>query len=227
VLYACGATVEGIVGVAAVQVGALALWWINASYGRALTLGAGVVQVALGLRWASLRVQRRELCLELVVAGREHLPLAVVARERQRLDDPGHQAQLATSLERLAAMPVQRRERQRPICSRRVLAAVGPQLLDAAARLRAGGGELRGVALLDRLITSGASPLYGERVGPLREELARGSYLLARGPNEGRTAVSDRDYFKEYEGAGERDMLIGFSAVGFMILAALIATLLA
>ena len=36
-----------------------------------------------------------------------------------------------------------------------------------------------------------------------------------------------RDYYKEYEGAGERDMLIGFSVVGFMILAALITTLLA
>jgi hypothetical protein len=37
----------------------------------------------------------------------------------------------------------------------------------------------------------------------------------------------ERDYHKEYEGAGERDMLIGFSVVGFMILAALITTLLA
>jgi hypothetical protein len=179
VLYACGATVEGIVAVAAVQVGALALWWVNASYARALAIGAGVVQVALGLRWASLRVQRRDLCLELVSTGREHLPLAVVARERQRLDDPRHQAQLATSLEHLAAMPVQRRERQRPICSRRVLAAVEPQLRDTAARLRAGGVELRGVALLDRLVTSGSSPLYGQEIGALRNELARGQYWLA------------------------------------------------
>jgi hypothetical protein len=179
VLYACGATLEGIVAVAAVQVGALALWWVNASYARALAIGAGVVQVALGLRWASLRVQRRDLCLELVSTGREHLPLAVVARERQRLDDPRRQAQLATSLEHLAAMPVQRRERQRPICSRRVLAAVEPQLRDTAARLRAGGVELRGVALLDRLVTSGSSPLYGQEIGALRNELARGQYWLA------------------------------------------------
>ena len=38
---------------------------------------------------------------------------------------------------------------------------------------------------------------------------------------------SKRDYYTEYEGAGERDMLIGVSVVGFMILAALITTLLA
>jgi hypothetical protein len=179
VLYACEATVEGIAGIAVVQVGALALWWGNASYARALAIGAGVVQVALGLRWANLRVQRRELCLELVSGGREHLPLAVVARERQRLNDPRHQAQLATSLEHLAAMPVQRRERQRPICSRRVLAGVASELRDIAARLRAGGVNLRGVALLDHLVTSGSSPLYGEEIGALRNELARARYWLA------------------------------------------------
>lgn len=182
VLYACEATVEGIVAVAAVQLGALALWWVNASYARALVIGAGVVQVALGLRLASLRAQRRELCLELVIAGRERLPLAVVARERQRLDDPRRQARLATSLEQLAAIAVQRRrprERQRPISNPCVLAAVEPQLRDVAARLRDGGVDLRGVALLDRLVTSGSSPLYGEETGPLRNELARGRCLLA------------------------------------------------
>jgi hypothetical protein len=36
----------------------------------------------------------------------------------------------------------------------------------------------------------------------------------------------ERDYYKEYEGEGEKDLAIGFSVVGFMILAALITTLL-
>ena len=182
VLYACDATIEGIVAVAGVQFGALALWWVSPSYARALAVGAGMVQMALGLRWASLHVHRRELCLELVIAGRERLPLAAVARERRRLDDPRRQAQLATSLEHLAAFAVPRRlprERQRPIYNPRVLAAVEPQLRDVAARLRDGGVDLRGVALLDRLLTSGTSPLYGERACSLRDELARGRYLLA------------------------------------------------
>jgi hypothetical protein len=179
VLYACGATADGILGVAAVELGALALWWVNASYARALAIGAGVVQVALGLRLANLRVQRRELCLELVSGGREHLPLDVVARERRRLDDPRHRARLAASLEHLADMRVRSGERRRPICSRRVLAAVEPQLRDIAGRLRAGGVDVRGVALLDRLVTSGSSPLYGEEVGALRNELARSRYWLA------------------------------------------------
>jgi hypothetical protein len=182
VLYACGQAIEGIAAVAAVQLGALALWWVNPSYGRALTLGAGAVQVALGLRWADLRVQRRELCLELVIAGREHLPLPAVARERRRLASHRHKAELAICLENLADIATRkprRGERQRPIYSREVMTATEAQLRGVAARLRAGGGELRGVALVDRLITSGASPLYGERVGPLRDELARARYLLA------------------------------------------------
>jgi hypothetical protein len=89
---------------------------------------------------------------------------------------------LATCLENVADIATRkpcRGERQRPIYSRRVLAAAEPQLRGVAARLRADGAELRGVAVLDRLVTSGASPLHGERVGPLRDELARGSYLLA------------------------------------------------
>jgi hypothetical protein len=232
VLYAYGETIEGIAAIAAVQLAALALWWVNGSYGRALTLGAGVVHVALGVRWASLRVQRRELCLDLVIDGREQLPLAAVARERLRLASSRHQAQLALRFENLADIAARKPyqgERRRPIYSWRVLAATEPQLRGVAARLRTGRGELRGVALLDRLITSGASPLYGQQVGPLREELARGSYLLAPQSEreENTMAEVERDYYKEYEGEGEKDLRIGFSVVGFMILAALITTLLA
>lgn len=181
VLYACAETMEGIVVVAALQLGALALWWVNASYGRALAIGAGMVQVALGLRWANLSVQRRELCLELLIAGRERLPLVAVARERRRLDDLRRQGQLATSLERLATTAQRRRprERQRPIYNPRVLAAVEPQMRHVAARLRDGGVDLRGVALLDRLVTSGTSPLYGDSACSLRDELSRVRFLLA------------------------------------------------
>jgi hypothetical protein len=63
-----------------------------------------------------------------------------------------------------------------------VLAAVEPQLRELARSLHADGAGVRGVALLDRLITSGSSPLYGARVEPLRDELGRIRYLLGSGP---------------------------------------------
>jgi hypothetical protein len=182
VLFACQATMDSIVVVAAIQLAALALWSVHASHARALTIGGGIVQLALNLRWATLRAERRGWCLELMIAGRGRLPLTALTRERERLTDPRLQSRLAASFDDLAAraaLKQWRRERQRPMCSHRVLAAVEPQLRDVAARLRAGEVELRGVALLDRLLTDGASPLYGEKIGSLRDELARGRYLLA------------------------------------------------
>jgi len=127
---------------------------------------------------AALRTERRDLCLELVVAGRDRLSISALIRECRRLADPRRQAR---SLEELADIAVRhpRRERQRPISSRRVLASVEPELRDIAARLRTGEADLRGVALLYRLVTCGASPLYGEHAGALREELIRGRYLLS------------------------------------------------
>jgi hypothetical protein len=66
----------------------------------------------------------------------------------------------------------------RPIYSRRVITAAEAQLRQVAARLRAGGAELPGVAFVHRLLTAGSSPLYGKHVEPLRAELARARHLL-------------------------------------------------
>lgn len=68
-----------------------------------------------------------------------------------------------------------------PFYRSHVLAAVEPQLLDVARLLDAEGAGVRGIAMLDRLITSGTSPLYGSRVEPLRDELGRIRYLLGSG----------------------------------------------
>ena len=182
VLYACEATMDAILVVAAIQLAASVLWWVHSSYAHALVIGAGIVQLALDLRWATLRVERRGCCLELLIAGRGRLPLTALTRERERLADRRLQARLADSFDDLAALAALnhwRRERQRPMYSQRVLAAVEPHLRDVAERLRAGDVEVRGVALLEHLVTDGASPLYGAEIGSLRDELARGRYLLS------------------------------------------------
>ena len=175
VLAACGATAEAVAAVAVAQLGAFALWWASASYARALALAAALVQVALGMRWADLRVRRRELCLDLLIAGRGDLPLAALRRERRRLGNPRYQVRLAGTLEDVAAQ----RAGHRALYSGRLVAAMEPQLRDVASTLRAGEVNVRGAALLERLITSGGSPLYGEEVAALRDELARARYLLA------------------------------------------------
>jgi hypothetical protein len=180
-LYACHTTVDEIAVVAAFQVAAVVLLWVGASFALALTVAAAVVQVALDVRFGMLRMHRRDLCRDLVIAGRGRLPLASLAHELRRLSDPRLQARLARALKELAGSGDHHHHELGlgpPLHSRRVLAAVEPQLRDLLRALHADGAGVRGVAMLDRLITSGTSPLYGRRVGPLRDELGRIRYWL-------------------------------------------------
>jgi hypothetical protein len=183
-LYACQTTADEIVVVAAVQAAVVVLFWLSAPFALALAISTAVVQLSLAGRYGMLRMYRHELCRDLVIGGREKLPLAALGCELRRLRDPRRRAWLARAVEELADSADQRRREiglGPPLCNRRVLAGVQPQLRDLARLLQAGGGGVRGVALLDRLITSGTSPLYGRRVEPLRDELGRIRYLLGSG----------------------------------------------
>src|SRR5918999_5707203 len=85
--------------VSATAMQAAGVVWLtgNLSFGRSLAIAALVVQVGLACRLAALRARRRELCLELIVAGRHGLPLACIDRERRRLLEPRTLGRLATS----------------------------------------------------------------------------------------------------------------------------------
>jgi hypothetical protein len=148
-----------------------------------LLIAAGVVQLALLSVLAALRLRARELCLELIVAGRGSLPLACIGRVRHRLLDPHTREGLAKSVDEvveLAARP--RPGAPRPLCDVRVIRAVAPELSQVASLLRGGQPSVRGVALVAWLLTSGATPLYGPSAEPLRQELGRARYLLTVRP---------------------------------------------
>jgi hypothetical protein len=175
-------TVDATVAVAVMEIGGAAAWISGSPHGRSLSVAASIVQAGLAARWLALRTQRRDLCLELVIAGEHgHRSQEDVERECRRLRDPRFQARLAQTLEKWAtigARPHAPLERQRPIYNRRVVIAMESQLRDLSARLHGGGAELRGVAFVHRLLTMGSSPLYGKRVEPLRDALARAQHLL-------------------------------------------------
>jgi hypothetical protein len=148
-----------------------------------LLIAAAVVQLALLSVLAALRLRARELCLELIVAGRASLPLACIGRARRRLLDPHTREGLAKSVDEvveLAARP--RPGAPRPLCDVRVIRAVAPELSQIASLLRGGQSSIRGVALVDWLLTSAATPLYGPSAEPLRRELGRARYLLTVRP---------------------------------------------
>jgi hypothetical protein len=68
----------------------------------------------------------------------------------------------------------------RPLFNRRVVAEVAPELATIAALLRRDHTGEQGVAMIERLVVDGGSPLYRDDVEALREELHRVHYLLDR-----------------------------------------------
>jgi hypothetical protein len=174
--------VEQALGVAALQAAGGALMCGGAPFGRSLALVATVVQIALGWRLALLGMARRDLCLELIIEGRGGVPLAAVEHERRRLD-PCRRARLARSIEELVELADRwptRPAEPRPLFDSRLVRQVAPQLRETACLMRAGDPPAPGVALVERLVTSGTSPLYGSDVEQLRRELGRARYLLTQ-----------------------------------------------
>jgi hypothetical protein len=173
-----------LVSVTAVQAACVFLSG-DLKFGLSLALAALVVQVGLGCRLAALRAHRRDLCLELIVAGRQALPLACVDRQRRRLLDPRTRERLARSIDEIAnsaSRPLPVHPAVRPIFYVLVIRRVAPELCQVALLLRGDAPCVRGVAAVEWLLTSPASPLYGVDVEPLREELGRVRYLLSLTP---------------------------------------------
>jgi hypothetical protein len=63
--------------------------------------------------------------------------------------------------------------RARPLFSMRVIASVAPDLRAVIGLLQTDEAQVRGVALTERLIAHGHSPLYAREASVLREELRR------------------------------------------------------
>jgi hypothetical protein len=175
--------VEQLLVVAVVHSLALVLWWDGVPLGAPSALAAPVVEIVLGCRLAALLQSRRDLCLGVIVGGGERLPLAAVAQERRRLSSGRHQAGLARAVEdlahaaeRLGAQPLS----ARPLVDLRAARLVAPQLYELARLLRGETCSLRGVALIEQLLSAPASVLYGSDPELLRRELGRASHLLSQ-----------------------------------------------
>jgi hypothetical protein len=142
-----------------------------------LMCSAGAVLVVLSLLLA-VRIQtRHDRVIDVILGGREDLPVATVQRERRRLVSKGNRAGLARSLEEIArdaGAPRNRRARLvPPLFEPQVVASVADELRELGAILRAGGVSARGVASLERLLSHATSPLYGRDVAALRDDLRR------------------------------------------------------
>jgi hypothetical protein len=166
---------QSLITAAAVLVGAIG----TASqhmWGAPLLVVAAIVQLVLAVGLALHAGLQRERARDLIIAGRADLPLRAVQCECRRLRRPRHSRSLAGALEDL----VRAAQRwptlvptSRPVFDPRQVRAAAPQLRALATRLRASAPPLAAIARTERLLTSGASPLYGRDLGELRRELNR------------------------------------------------------
>jgi hypothetical protein len=120
-----------LVSVTAVQAAGVAFLFGNLRFGLSLTIAGVVVQLGLVCRLAALRARRREVCLELIVAGRQMLPLACVAREWRRVLNPRTVERLAGSVDEILKVAAQRpplHPAARPIIYIGVVRRVAPEL---------------------------------------------------------------------------------------------------
>jgi hypothetical protein len=156
--------VAGVVGVA-----------FAAQWGVTLLVVAAAVELALlsAIMLASSRL--RERARESIISGGADFRMPVLARERERLLRPRLRRSLAGALEDL----VQVAERwhsvlrqYRPVFNPRLVRATAPELRTIARLLRSCPARAAAVARVERLLTSGASPLYGHDPIELRVELA-------------------------------------------------------
>lgn len=144
-------------------------------------VAAVVVEAALALQIASLRFLARERARDLIIEGRADLPIDVVRRERRRLLDRDHCDDVAGWLERtwtVAERSLRSPFEPRPPFDVAVIAAGRDDLAEISARLRQDAPGVRGVALVERLLIEGGSPLHGDNVTALRQELRRIRFML-------------------------------------------------
>ena len=181
---------QQLVWVTAVEAAGLVHFAGGWAFGLSLAIAAVVVQVGLGCRLAVLSAARREVCLELIVEGHGALPLACIERLRRCLLERRVRERLARSIDEMVASAARPRPgAPPPLAASRVIRATAPELREVTSLLRAD-PSARGVALVEALLTSAATPIYGSEVEPLRQELRRALYLLRSGGEDGERPVS-------------------------------------
>ncbi len=146
-----------------------------APWGMTLLVIAGTVELALlsALMHASSRI--RERARESIISGGADLRLSAVARERERLLRPRLRRSLAGAMEDLVEVSERWHSvlrQYRPVFDPRLVRATATELRTIARLLRSRPARAAAVARVERLLTSGASPLYGHDPAELRVELA-------------------------------------------------------
>jgi hypothetical protein len=169
--------VRQLIAVAAVLAGGMIDLGEGVAWATMLVASAVVVLLGLAVIVAASMQRERDRALNLILEGRETVPVAAVQRQRRRLLDRRTRAILARNLAAMIDQASNRRTgracRVRPLFDVGVVAAVAPDIRAVIVLLHAEDAPARGVAFVERLLTDVRTPLYGNQVEALREELNR------------------------------------------------------
>lgn len=173
------------VDVAAVLTGSVIARIEGRGWAGPLAGSAAIVLLILTVLVAAHKQRERDCAIELVLEGHETVPIAAVQRQRRRLLSDQTRNGLAGNLEDLIRQAAGRSRLQMRVTALpfepTVLTMAAGELRDVIGLLRTEGVSARGVARAERLVERAMSPLYGQDVGALREELRRVRDLLANG----------------------------------------------
>jgi len=183
-IHACAVVAHQALAVGITLAGAAVAGACGAEWARTVGLSALIVLLILAGAAAELHQRKRQRALDLILEGRERLPIAAIRRERRRLLDPRTRSLLAASFQTMAQEATSRPKMviraSRPLFDVKVVAGVAEELRAVARLLGPESESARGVALAERLVMDGmASPLYGHNIAALREQLKRIRYLLS------------------------------------------------
>ena len=145
---------------------------------------AGVLLI-LTVLLAGHKRRERDCAIELILEGREGIPIAAVERQRRRLISDRTRHGLSGNLEDLIRQSASRSGLQMRVTplpfEPTVLRMAAGELREVSGLLRTEGVSARGVARAERLVERAVSPLYGQDADALREELRRVRDLLENG----------------------------------------------
>lgn len=161
--------------VAAAACGALVASAAGSTFGATLALAAGFLAIVFGVRLLGARARARERAREAIIAGDEHLPFAIIRRQRDRLLKPEMRELLAGMYDDLAqrAEATQTRVVAQGAADNTQCLALTHDLRGVARLLRGSALDAAGVALAEQLLEDRSSPLYGADIDALREALGR------------------------------------------------------
>jgi hypothetical protein len=168
--------------VPAVLVGNVIDLMLGRTWAATLTASAAIVLVGLTAIAGACKQTQRDRALALILQGRESVPIAAVQRQRRRLLEPRTRTTLARNLAIMIDQASTRRGLLAcgicPLFDRAVVRAVADDLRAIVQLLDCEHTPVRGVALVEHLLTDAFSPLYGNQAEPLRQELHRIGHLL-------------------------------------------------